>query len=159
MKFFRQCQGKQAGQQGNAFVFHGNVGGGGAEPLLSLVFPGGTADGFLGNVQAGQGCIQRVRKAGRIVAFPAAHVQDLPGNFQLLRRFDQGVGNGGIEARLQKFPAGQHLLPGIAGVQGMLLLDREQVHITLPGHIKAVILGADIPLALTIQFVSADRAK
>ena len=49
------------------------------------------------------------------------------GNIPLLCLPDQSIPDGGIESRLQKFPAGQNLLPGITGVQGMLLLYRQKL--------------------------------
>jgi len=50
----------------------------------------------------------------------------------------QGIGDGRVKSALQKGPAAEHLLPGIAGMKGPLLLHRQQVDITLPGNIKAV---------------------
>ena len=60
--------------------------------------------------------LQSVCQPGGIVALAAAHVQNLAGNAKFLSCIDQRPGNGGIVARFQKFPPGQHLFSGIAGI-------------------------------------------
>ena len=116
VEFLRKGQGKEAGQQADAAILHGNVGSRGAEPLLSLVFCCSAADCFLGNIQTGQRRFQGICQSSRVIALSAAHVQNLAGKAQFLCRFDQGVRNWGIEARFQEFPPGQYLLPGISWI-------------------------------------------
>ena len=81
---------------------------------------------------------------GAVIALAAAYVQQFSGNVEFSGSFGQSFGDGGIIARFQKAPAGQDLLPGITGCQGMLLLHGEQIHIALPGNVKAVPAGTDI---------------
>ena len=42
--------------------------------------------------------------------------RNLTGNTQFPGGLNKSVGNGGVEARLQKFPAGEHLFPGVTGI-------------------------------------------
>ena len=46
-----------------------------------------------------------------------------------------------VDPPLQKPSAGGHLLPGVPGGAGMLALDGQQMHIPLPGNVKAVPVG------------------
>ena len=157
-EFLRQGQGEETGQGAHAALLHRDVGGGGAEPGGALVFSGGAADGLLGDVQPGQGCAHGLSQPGRIVPLPAAHVQDFPlgpvlqsGPVQLLR-------NGGIEPRLQKGPAGEHLLPGVPGGEGVLLLHRQKVYIPLAGDVEAVVFLAAVLLFLPAEALAAEGA-
>ena len=63
-KFLRKGNGKKAGQQVRTALGNGNVGGGGTEPLLSLIFCRGAAHRFLGNIQSGERAVQSVCQPG-----------------------------------------------------------------------------------------------
>ena len=133
-KFLGHGQGEHAHEHPNGCVRDGQVGGGAAEPAVALIFRGGTADGLLGDVQTRQLRAQEFCHPDGIVALAAAHIQNgarmaLGGGFH---RLD----NGGIAVGFQKGPPGEDLLPGVAGIQGPLLLDGQQVHIALPGHVE-----------------------
>ncbi len=75
---------------------------------------------------------------GGIVPFSAANVQNFARCTIIQCGLIQSIGNGLIKPSLQKGAAGEYLLPGIAGGKGMLLLDGQQIHISLTGNIKAV---------------------
>ena len=45
------------------------------------------------------------------------------------------------------------------GISVIELLNGEQIHITLPGYVKAVVIGADIALALAIELTAANGTK
>jgi len=104
-----------------------------------VIFGCGTADRFLGYIQAQKRTFQSLCQPGRIIAFSAAYVQDLSPDTQLFGSPDQGVHNRGVVTRFQEFPPGQHLVPGISGVQGMLLLDNQQIQIALTGQVKGMV--------------------
>ena len=76
----------------------------------------------------------------------------------MFRGGNQGIGDGGVKAALQKLPTGQHLLPGISRVGGVPPLDGEQIHIALPGDIKAVVFRTDQGAILPAQGFFANRA-
>ena len=123
---------------------------------LALVLGCGAADRFFGDIQTRQLRAQMLRHPDGIVSLAAAHIQNgaaVPDRSSL-HRFD----NGRIAMRFQKGPAGQHLLPGVAGVQRPLLLHRQQIHIPLPGHIKAVPPPAAAAFPLPFQTQTADGA-
>ena len=158
-KFLRQGNGKQAGQKGGAAVLHRDMGRGGAEPAGILIFCGGAAHRFLGNVQSGKGQTQLFRQGGAVVSFAAAHIQNISPDGKGFRLLHQGTGNGSIEARFQKGAPGQHLFPGISGIQGTLVLHRQQMDIALPGNVKAVVLRTDIPVFPPGQYSGAQGAN
>ena len=134
------------------------MGGGAAEPLGTLVFGGGAADSLLGDVQTRQLRVQVGSQPGGIPALAAAHIQDGTGGAQFGGVLIQSIGNGRVAAGFQECPAAKDLLPGIAGVQGALLLDREQVDITLSCHIKAVIFLTAVSSFDAVQTLTADGA-
>ena len=123
LEFFRHGQGKEAGNQACAVVSHRQMGSSAAEPKGVFVFRGGTADRLLGNIQTGQFCLHRRRQLGRVVAFAAADVQHGTFGTQFQRGLAKGFGNGGIKTGFQKGSPGEHLFPGVAGMQGFLLLN------------------------------------
>ena len=107
----------------------------------------------------GQGQAQSLGETGAVVPFSAAYVQKLPGGPVFPGRLNEGLQNGGIGAGVQKGPPGQDLLPGVPRVLGVLLLDRQQVHIPLPGNVKAVVTGANQGPLPFCQGCPADGTK
>ena len=158
-KFLRQGQGKQAGEQPHTFVPYRQMGRRGAEPVGPLVPGRRRPDRLLGDVHPRQGQAQSLGETGAVVPFSAAYVQKLPGSPVFPGRLNEGLQNGGIGAGVQKGPPGQDLLPGVPRVLRVLLLDRQQVHIPLPGNVKAVVTGANQGLFPFCQGCPADGTK
>ena len=132
---------------------------GGTNPAMIFIFCSCAANGFFGNVQTCQRQLHGICQLGGIVTFSAADIQ----NFSFCTEFpgsgNQSLRNGGIVTRLQKSTAGQHLLPGIAGGEGMFLLYCQQIHIALAGNIKAVAMGADKGSVLLNQHIPTDGTQ
>ena len=157
-KFLRQGQGKQAGEQPHGFVPYRQMGRRGAEPVGSLVPGRRRPDRLLGDVHPRQGQTQSLGETGAVVPFSAAYVQKLSGGPVFPGRLNEGLQNGGIGAGVQKGPPGQDLLPGVPRILGVLLLDRQQIHIPLPGNVKAVPIGADKRIDFLIKRLPANGA-
>ena len=95
---------------------------------------------------------------GEIIALAAASVQHGLGS----QGHDyglQGFNNGPIEAAVQKLLPGGNLIPGVAGVAGVLAVHGQQIHIALPGNIKAVAAAALPAVFQPGQGLSADGTQ
>ena len=60
----------------------------------------------------------------------------------------KGVPNRGVESTVKKGTAGDDLLFSISGLQGTLLLDGQQVYITLAGDIKTMAVFTPVNVVL-----------
>ena len=137
--------------------------------LVGLLMPGITKimAGFVrprrqthrvpGNIQApALGLGMGRAELAQIPALAAAHVQQ---RFCAGEQLAHRRGDGGVKARGQEAAAGVELVVCIPGVQGALLLHRQQVDITLPGDVVAVAGFAAPGPFIQFQRQTAERAE
>ena len=99
------------------------------------------AHSFFGHVDTP--ALRNFRQSGEIIALAAADVQNRPAvRAKLVQQRCDRLCDWRIKASVEKFPPRRNLLPCIAGVQRVLLCNRQQIDITLACYIEGVTVFA-----------------